>query len=108
MKKKSGFFSSKYFSLLIIIVALLVIFTVWSGGQMIKPINIRNILNNLVLLSMIGCGACFLMLYGELDISAGAIGCGSAGGISGSTGIFCSSSRACFKTSSAFPTLRIK
>ena len=74
MKKKSGFFSSKFFSLLIIIVALLVIFTVWSGGQMIKPINIRNILNNLVLLSMIGCGACFLMLYGELDISAGAIG----------------------------------
>ena len=74
MKKKSGFFSSKYFSLLIIIVALLVIFTVWSGGQMIKPINVRNILNILVLLSMIGCGACFLMLYGELDISAGAIG----------------------------------
>lgn len=72
--KKGAFFSSKYFSLLIIIVVLLLIFTVWSEGQMIKPLSIRNILNNMVLLSMIGCGSCFLMLYGELDISAGAIG----------------------------------
>ena len=74
MKTKGSFFSTKYFTLLIIIVALLVIFTVWSKGQMIMPINIRNILNNLVLLGLIGIGACFLMLYGELDISAGAIG----------------------------------
>lgn len=74
MKKKSSFFSSKYFSLLIIIIALLVIFTIWSKGQMITIIGIRNTLNNLVLLSFIGCGACFLMLYGEMDISAGATG----------------------------------
>ena len=74
MKKKSNFFSSKYFSLLIIIVAQLIIFTVWSEGTMVKPLNIRNILNNLVLLSFIGTGACFLMLYGEMDISSGATG----------------------------------
>ncbi len=74
MKKKTSFFSTKYFSLLVISAALLIIFTIWSKGQMIKPLNIRNILNNLVLLSFIGCGACFLMLYGELDISCGAIG----------------------------------
>ena len=78
MKKKTNFFSSKYFSLLIIIVALLVIFTVWSKGMMLKPLNIRNILNNVVLLSFIGIGACFLMLYGEMDISSGAIGSFSA------------------------------
>ena len=72
--KKTSFFSTKYFTLLIIIVALMVIFTIWSKGQMIMPLNIRNILNNLVLLGLIGIGACFLMLYGELDISAGAIG----------------------------------
>lgn len=74
MKKKSAFFSSKYFSLVLIIVILMVIFTIWSKGQMITPLNIRNILNNLVLLSFIGCGACYLMLYGEMDISAGALG----------------------------------
>lgn len=78
MKKKTNFFSSKYFSLLIIIVALLVIFTAWSKGMMLKPLNIRNILNNVVLLSFIGIGACFLMLYGEMDISSGAIGSFSA------------------------------
>ncbi|MBQ8830576.1 MAG: ABC transporter permease [Oscillospiraceae bacterium] len=78
MKKKSNFFSSKYFSLLIIIVALLIIFTIWSKGMMLKPLNIRNILNNVVLLSFIGIGACFLMLYGEMDISSGAIGSFSA------------------------------
>lgn len=74
MKKKSNFFSSKYFSLLIIIVAQLIIFTAWSDGMMVKPLNIRNILNNVVLLSFISIGACFLMLYGEMDISSGASG----------------------------------
>ena len=72
--QRKSFFSSKVFSLLIVIVVLLIIFTIWSEGQMIKPINIRNIFNNLVLLSFIGIGACYLMLYGEMDLSAGAIG----------------------------------
>ena len=47
MKKKSNFFSSKYFSLLIIIVGLMVLFTIWSKGMMIKGIKIlctRNML----------------------------------------------------------------
>lgn len=76
MKNKNlkSFFGSKTFSLLIVIVILLAIFTIWSKGVMLKPINIRNILNNMVLLSFIGTGACFLMLYGEMDLSAGAIG----------------------------------
>jgi ribose/xylose/arabinose/galactoside ABC-type transport system permease subunit len=73
-KSSKDFFTSKTFSLLLVIAVLLVIFTVASGGLMLKPLNIRNIINNMVLLSFLGIGAGMLMLFGDIDLSAGSIG----------------------------------
>jgi len=77
MKRDSAlrkFFGSKIFSLLIVIVVLMVIFTVVSEGRMIHPLNIRNIINNMVILSFLSVGAGMLVLFGYIDLSSGIIG----------------------------------
>jgi ribose/xylose/arabinose/galactoside ABC-type transport system permease subunit len=73
-KISKGFFTSKTFSLLLIVAVLMVVFTIASGGNMIRPLNLRNIFKNMTILSFLGIGAGILMLFGDIDLSAGAIG----------------------------------
>ena len=66
--------NSKPFQLLIILVVLAVIFTVLSGGGYMKALNIRNILNSMVLTSFMAIGVGFLLVSGNMDLSMGYVG----------------------------------
>ncbi|MDR2357645.1 MAG: ABC transporter permease [Oscillospiraceae bacterium] len=68
------FFTSKTFSLLLIVVVLMALFTALTDGAMVAPLNIRNIFKEMVIMSFLGVGAAILMLSGDIDLSAGAIG----------------------------------
>ena len=48
--KFKKFIASKLFTLLILLAAIVIFFAIASKGSFIKPINIKNILNAMVLL----------------------------------------------------------
>ena len=72
-----NFLKSKLFTLLIIWIGLLVIFTVWAGIIGVPFLTVDTIVeigDLLVLTSFLSVGAGFLMVSGNLDLSASAIG----------------------------------
>lgn len=80
MKSKKAtveFFRSKLFMLLALLLALLVIFTVWSaliGTKFLTRANILSIIDSMIVTSFLAVGAGFLMVSGNLDLSAANIG----------------------------------
>lgn len=74
LKKITG---SSFFSLLLLYIVMLLIFTVWAkavGNQFLKLTTFRNILQSLVVTSFltIGCGC--MLIGGNMDLSASAVG----------------------------------
>lgn len=69
------FLKSKTFILLILLAMEVVAFTILSKGLYINLINIRNILNSIVITAFLTVGAVLLMVRGYVDISASAVGC---------------------------------
>ncbi|MBR4743829.1 MAG: hypothetical protein IK082_06535, partial [Oscillospiraceae bacterium] len=69
------FLKSKTFILLILLAMEVVVFTVLSQGLYVSIINIRNILNSIVITAFLTVGAVLLMVRGYVDISASAVGC---------------------------------
>ena len=68
---------SKIFTLAIVFIALVILFSIWSsavGSQFFKLTTFRNILSALVLSSFITIGAGALLIGGQIDLSAAAIG----------------------------------
>ena len=65
---------SKNFTLLVILAAVIVFFQIASGYTYLTMINIRNILNSLVIVALLSIGAGFLIISGHIDLSAGYIG----------------------------------
>jgi ribose/xylose/arabinose/galactoside ABC-type transport system permease subunit len=55
--------------LLVLYVILAAIFTVVSKGQYLSWYNIRNIMNSMVVTAYLTCGAAFLMIAGNVDLS---------------------------------------
>ena len=68
------FFRSKIFTLCIVLVILMVLFAIVSGGATLKPLNIRTILNSIVIVSFLAIGEGFLIVSGCIDLSAGTVG----------------------------------
>ncbi|MDR2356963.1 MAG: ABC transporter permease [Oscillospiraceae bacterium] len=68
------FIRSKTFTLIILVIIIWAFFTIVSGGAFIKLINIRNILNSMVVTSFLTVGAVFLMICGYIDLSTSMIG----------------------------------
>ncbi len=82
MKKQSTFQSilhSKIFTLILLLLLIVVFFTVLSGGRFLNILNIRNILNSMVVVSLLTIGASLLLISGNIDLSTGAVG--TLGGI---------------------------
>lgn len=78
MKNKiNNFFKSKLFSLILVLIVIIVFFTIVTNGKFVKPLNIRNILNSIVVVSFLAIGEGFLMISGCVDLSAGAVGTAS-------------------------------
>ena len=72
-----GFFRSKLFTLIVIWIALIIIFTIWAGILDVDFLTLTTIVeigDLLVLTSFLAVGAGFLMVSGQLDLSASAIG----------------------------------
>ncbi|MDR1299620.1 MAG: ABC transporter permease, partial [Oscillospiraceae bacterium] len=68
-------FNQKIITLLILLVSIAVVFTVLSkNGSYIKLVNIRNILNLMVITSLLTLGVGCLMISGNIDLSTGANG----------------------------------
>lgn len=65
---------SKNFTLLMILVVVVALFQIISGGNYLTEINIRNILNSMVIVALLSIGAGFLIISGHIDLSAGYIG----------------------------------
>ena len=76
MKKSTvrKFVSSKLFTLLLLLIIVFITFTVISNGAFIKPRNIRNIFNGMVITLILTAGAGYLLISGQIDLSTGAIG----------------------------------
>lgn len=68
------FFRSKIFTLCIVLVFLMALFAIVSGGATLKPLNIRTILNSIVIVSFLAIGEGFLLVSGCIDLSAGTVG----------------------------------
>lgn len=81
MERVRGFFKTKLFTLLIIWVALIIGFTIWTaiiGTKFFTLTTLVEIGDLLILTSFLSVGAGFLMVSGNLDLSASAIGAFSA------------------------------
>jgi ribose/xylose/arabinose/galactoside ABC-type transport system permease subunit len=63
------FTKSKIFVLLILYILVAAIYTVISKGQYLYWVNIRNILSSMVITAYLTCGAVFLMISGNIDLS---------------------------------------
>ena len=78
MEKKSffdKFRKSKTAILVVLVIIEWIAFTILSDGLFISVINIRNILNSIVITSFLTVGAVLLMVRGFVDISSSAVGC---------------------------------
>ena len=71
------FTKSKLFTLLVILIALVVFFSVWAAAKGLPFFNIKTFVeigDLLILSSFLAVGAGFIMVSGNLDLSAAAIG----------------------------------
>lgn len=74
-KSKVGkFLKSKMFTLLILLAIIVIFFTVMSGGGYLKLRNIKNILTAMSVVAFLTVGASCLLISGQIDLSAGAVG----------------------------------
>lgn len=62
------------FTLLLLLIVLFAFLTIYTGGRFIKAQNILNILNMMVVVSLLTIGAGCLIISGKLDLSTGAVG----------------------------------
>ncbi|MDR3277896.1 MAG: ABC transporter permease [Oscillospiraceae bacterium] len=77
MNKKSflkSFNGSKMLTLLLLLLFLVLLFSLLTDGIFIKPLNIRNIVNNMSVVGLLTVGAGCLLISGHIDLSAGAVG----------------------------------
>jgi ribose/xylose/arabinose/galactoside ABC-type transport system permease subunit len=77
MKKETSierFIRSKIFTLVVMLAVLVVVFTVATEGTFLKFANIKMILNVIVIVVFLAIGEGFLIIYGNIDLSVGAIG----------------------------------
>ena len=72
------FLKTKEFTLFLLTVIIVIFFTIFTGGIFLKPLNIRNILNAMVIVSFLTIGEGMLIIYGNIDLSGGAVGTLSA------------------------------
>ncbi len=64
----------RLFPLVMLLLAIVLIYTILSGGVFISFKNIRNILQSTTVVSLLAIGAGMLMIAGYIDLSLGGIG----------------------------------
>lgn len=74
LTRLKSFAKSKTFTLLLLNVFVIIVFTIFTGGRFLRPLNIRNILNAMVIVSFLVIGEGLLIIYGNIDLSCGNVG----------------------------------
>lgn len=77
MEKRSPakkFIGSKSFTLIALLVVIILFYAIVTKGNYLKLLNIRNILNAMVVTSFLAIGEGYLIIFGEIDLSTGAVG----------------------------------
>lgn len=74
MNKIKNMFSPKTLTLLLLLIAMIVVFSILSKGMLLNPLNLRNMLQSITIVSLLTIGAGTLMISGEIDLSLGGIG----------------------------------
>lgn len=77
MEKPRGFkmvIGSKSFTLIGLLIIIIAVFTLVTGGNYLKLRNISSILNAMVVTSFLTIGVGYLIIFGEIDLSTGAVG----------------------------------
>lgn len=74
MSRIKWFLKRKEFTLILMLLIVIVLFTALTGGMFVNPINIRNILNSMVIVSFLTIGEGMLIIYGNIDLSSGTVG----------------------------------
>ena len=69
-----AFIRSKTFTLLLLDIVVIIFFTIFTRGTFLQPLNIRNILNAMVIVSFLAIGEGLLIIYGNIDLSCGNVG----------------------------------
>jgi ribose/xylose/arabinose/galactoside ABC-type transport system permease subunit len=62
------------FTLLVLLLLIVIFFTVASKGSFFSLVNVRNILNAIVIVALLTVGAGALMISGQIDLSTGSSG----------------------------------
>lgn len=65
---------NKNFALCIILIAIIVFFQIISDYTYLSVVNIRSILNSTVIVALLAIGAGYVIISGQVDLSAGYIG----------------------------------
>ena len=83
-KKRTAKLDLKQYGMLMALVAIIVLFSILTGGKLIKPMNISNLIfqNSYVIILAIGMLLCILT-GGNIDLSVGSVVCfvGSVGAV---------------------------
>lgn len=74
-EKTKKYLTSKQFTLICLLAVIIIFFELTSpGNSYLKPGNIRNILNSMVLYTLFAIGEGMLIIFGQIDLSPGYIG----------------------------------
>jgi len=75
MKASLGrIFKSKNSALFVFLIAILLFFSIVSEGSFISVVNIRSILGSTAIVGLLSIGASFVIISGQIDLSAGYVG----------------------------------
>jgi ribose/xylose/arabinose/galactoside ABC-type transport system permease subunit len=72
--KLGSFFASKMSTLLCLLALIVLVFSILTGGRFLRPRNLKNIINGMSVISLLTVGAGCLLVSGQVDLSAGAVG----------------------------------
>jgi ribose/xylose/arabinose/galactoside ABC-type transport system permease subunit len=72
--KFKRFIASKTATLIGLLIVIVAVFSILSKGSFLNPINIKNILNMMVLYMLFAVGEGLLIISGEIDLSPGYVG----------------------------------
>jgi len=67
-------FKSGALPIFVVCFACIIFFAIISGGTYLKLLNIRGILYSMVITGCLTIGVAYIIIYGEIDLSTGAVG----------------------------------
>ncbi|UWP58792.1 ABC transporter permease [Ruminococcus gauvreauii] len=70
-KTKKKFSFAEFYSKFGVVTILIVVFVIASllSGNFLKPANLTNVLRQIVVVTVIGCGACFVLITAQINIA---------------------------------------